>query len=195
MIDAGDIENCLAPTAKMLHAESMRDAADLLRVAQATVEQTGHDNWNGGTTVYTIYLQVDAGLFARIGDKRKALEAQINERLKHVIEQRSSDWYSVKLAPKIQPRSDWRQRSTGELSRERRLNIFDGMKIEGVIWCGQLNDVEFLERVFDLKALPSHDTRFDSAAGDIWQHRFNNDDWDVHWVFEDTRFRLLDGVE
>jgi hypothetical protein len=58
---------------------------------------------------------------------------------------------------------------------------------------GALSDVEFLQRLWDLKALPSTDGRFEDAAGDIWQHRFNNDDWEDDWIFEDERFNLVDG--
>src|SRR5690606_17471662 len=50
-----------------------------------------------------------------------------------------------------------------------------------------------LSRIFDLKELPSFDTRFKDAAGDIWQHCINNEDWEPDWVFSDRRFKLLDG--
>jgi hypothetical protein len=53
--------------------------------------------------------------------------------------------------------------------------------------------VEFLSRIFDLQSLPSWDTRCKDAAGDIWQHCINNDDWLPDWVFSDSRFKLLDG--
>jgi hypothetical protein len=67
------------------------------------------------------------------------------------------------------------------------------MKIDGVAWYGRLNDVEFLQRIFDLDALPSSDSRFDTAAGDIWQHRINNDDMPDDWVYADKRVNLLHG--
>jgi hypothetical protein len=56
-----------------------------------------------------------------------------------------------------------------------------------------LGDVEFLSRLFDLQQLPSTDSRFKDAAGDIWQHCHNNDDWERDWVFTDSRFQLIDG--
>ena len=39
--------------------------------------------------------------------------------------------------------------------------------------------------------MPSFDSRFENAAGDIWQHTENNDDWGAEWVFTDPRFNLL----
>jgi hypothetical protein len=80
-----------------------------------------------------------------------------------------------------------------DLSRQTRINILDGLRLEGVVWSGSLDDVEFLSRLFDLRELPSFDARFKDAAGDIWQHCINNDDWDRDWVYTDKRFNLIDG--
>lgn len=60
-------------------------------------------------------------------------------------------------------------------------------------WAGVLDEQSFLGRLFDLKSLPSTDSRrsqFPTAAEDIWQHRVNNRDWDDDWVFTDSRFDL-----
>jgi len=192
MIEPEEMENCLATVAQMLRAESIVEAADLLRRAEPSVEETGCDSWNGGTTVYTIYLRIDASAFAILGKRREALETQINERLKPIFEQRTGDWYSAIVAPRIEAQRNWRG-SGGEVSEACRRNIFDGMKIDGVAWYGRLNDVEFLQRIFDLDALPSSDSRFDTAAGDIWQHRINNDDMPDDWVYADKRVNLLHG--
>ena len=72
-----------------------------------------------------------------------------------------------------------------------RQNIFDGIRLEGIFWAGKLDDVDFLSRIFDLKSLPSYDSRYSNAAGDIYQHRHNNYDWEDDWVFGDARFNLL----
>lgn len=56
-----------------------------------------------------------------------------------------------------------------------------------------MEEPEFLSRLYNLSALPSEDSRFKDAAGDIWQHRVNNFDWDADWVFYDSRFNLING--
>ncbi|MCZ7620156.1 MAG: abortive infection family protein [Myxococcota bacterium] len=80
-----------------------------------------------------------------------------------------------------------------EISQITRRDIVDAILVEGVNWCGRLEEPEFLSRLFELSSLPSTDGRFRDAAGDIWQHRINNHDWEDHWVFHDPRFNLLDG--
>lgn len=55
------------------------------------------------------------------------------------------------------------------------------------------NEVDFLQRLYNLSQLPSYDSRFKDAEGDIWQHTINNEDYEDGWVFTDDRFCLADG--
>lgn len=79
------------------------------------------------------------------------------------------------------------------ISEITRRDIIDAIRIEGMIWHGRLEEAEFLGRIFDLERLPSTDSRFKDATGDIWQHRVNNNDWDDNWIFEDSRLNLMRG--
>lgn len=186
------LEDTLGTVYSLLQAEGLREAARLLREHPARAEQTGYDNWNGGTEIWEIQVEVPAPEFARLGPKRTQLEEQIGARLKTVLESESSNWYSARLIPAKVNVKDWRTTTAG-LPRQVRLNIVDGMRLERVAWSGALDDVEFLSRVFDLQRLPSTDSRYKDAAGDIWQHCINNDDWDRDWIFTDDRFDLIDG--
>ncbi len=78
-----------------------------------------------------------------------------------------------------------------QISNITRKDIFDAITVEGISWNGRLEETEFLSRLYDLNQMPSMDSRFKNANGDIWQHRVNNYDWDDNWVFSDRRFNLL----
>ena len=80
-----------------------------------------------------------------------------------------------------------------KISQLTRRDIIDAIAAEEINLYGRLEETEFLSRLFDLQQLPSTDPRFKDAAGDIWQHRVNNDDWNNDWLFYDTRFNLLHG--
>lgn len=191
-MDGQDDEAHLAAIEAMLSAEGMAEAAELLREADCEVTETGYDNWNGGTPIYTLFLSIDPAHYGRLGAKRATLEEQITARAKAVYERDDSMWFNASIRPRIQPRPDWRA-APANVSRRARRNIIDGLKVDGIAWMGSLDDVEFLQRLWDLEALPSHDSRYKDAAGDIWQHRWNNNVWDDDWVFEDKRFDLIDG--
>lgn len=82
--------------------------------------------------------------------------------------------------------------SKNVIRRQTRKHIFDGIRLSEATWSGVLDEPTFLGRLYDLSELPSFDGRYKDAAGDIYQHRVNNWDWEADWVFEDRRFRLLD---
>ncbi|MEV4367467.1 hypothetical protein AB0J71_10370 [Nonomuraea sp. NPDC049637] len=76
-----------------------------------------------------------------------------------------------------------------------RRDIFDYLGGGGGTWWGRLDEIAFLDGLYDLDALPSRDTRHPTARGDITQHRMNNCDWENDWIFEDSRFQLLEGPD
>jgi hypothetical protein len=65
-------------------------------------------------------------------------------------------------------------------------------KPAGIRWWGDLDEITFLRRLYDLESLPSTDERCDNAEDDIRQHRFNNDDWEDDYVFSYEHFKLQD---
>ncbi|WP_094287075.1 hypothetical protein [Mycobacterium lehmannii] len=75
-----------------------------------------------------------------------------------------------------------------------RRKVFDTISLSKVLWEGRLEEPDFLARIYDLDSMPSTDSRYKSAAGDIWQHRVNNpQDWPDDWIFTDSRFGLQYG--
>lgn len=79
-----------------------------------------------------------------------------------------------------------------KISEITRRDIVDDLRLSNIRWNGRLDEVEFLNRLYQLETLPSHDGRHENMAGDIFQHRINNLDWDEWWVFGDSRLQLND---
>lgn len=79
----------------------------------------------------------------------------------------------------------------------------DGYIVEDLFWTenveypyyGRLNEVEFLERLYDLKNMESNDPRQENAKGDIIRHTIANDDYPYCLVFQDERFGLKSGTD
>lgn len=72
-----------------------------------------------------------------------------------------------------------------------RRNIADEMQVGKHWYHGRLSEPDFLNRLFNLKDLPSRDYRYDNAYDDIYKHMVMNTDWENDWVFTDTRFNLM----
>ena len=60
---------------------------------------------------------------------------------------------------------------------------------------GRLQEIEFLERLYDLESMVSNDPRHSNAKGDIIRHTITNDDFPYCWVFLDDRFELNKGSD
>lgn len=70
--------------------------------------------------------------------------------------------------------------------------IADETLIANLWYHGNLQEPDFLIRLFDLKGLPSKDDdRFNNAYDDIYQHMVRNTDWDLNWIYTDPRINLL----
>jgi very-short-patch-repair endonuclease len=69
------------------------------------------------------------------------------------------------------------------ISEITRRNIMDELYARNNI-TGKYDLVDFLNRVWDLDSMPSTDSRFKTASGDIWQHMINNSDWDEVYLYE-----------
>lgn len=191
-MNAEEIEAVLGTVHALFIAEDKIEAASLVCSYPARIEQTGFDNWNGGTEIWTIYLDLPPAEFSRLGARRPHLEELISAQIKAVLENESSAWYSAKIVPARTTSKDWRTQGS-TLPKIVRQNIIDGLRLEGTRWQGALEDIEMLGRIYDLEKLPSHDPRYRHAADDIWQHTVNNDDWESDWVFTDSRFGLTSG--
>lgn len=72
-----------------------------------------------------------------------------------------------------------------------RRNILDAFLVTRISWYGNLEQTNFLGRLFDLSKIKSYDTRYKTADEDIYKHTVLNDDWPDEWVFTDKRFNIL----
>ena len=91
-VEEQQLESTLATVCALLQAEGMGEAANLVRVYPVRAEQTGYDNWNGGTEVWELFFEVPAQNYAHLGLQREQLEEQITARLNTVLEPETQDW-------------------------------------------------------------------------------------------------------
>ena len=82
-----------------------------------------------------------------------------------------------------------------EITEPTRRKIADELSLQGMSPNGQVNEVEFFSRLFNLNELPTRDHRthqFPNMVADLWQHRVNNPmDWPDGWWWTDDRLALL----
>jgi hypothetical protein len=115
-------EDVVETILRMLRSSDNSEAASLLRTSRWRFEQTGYDNWNGGTWTYTLYLEIAPEIYAALGDRRDAINAEIEKQLTEVVGHLTSDWYHVKLVPLIVMMAGRPDLKGGPISRDTREN-------------------------------------------------------------------------
>ncbi|MDR3188767.1 MAG: abortive infection family protein [Prevotellaceae bacterium] len=77
-----------------------------------------------------------------------------------------------------------------KISDVTRRHIADEMSIHKIWYCGNLTELDFLSRLYNLKSFKSMDYRYNNAYDDIYQHTVNNNDWSDDWIYSDPRINL-----
>ncbi|MEV0944905.1 hypothetical protein AB0I90_31635 [Micromonospora wenchangensis] len=90
-----------------------------------------------------------------------------------------------------------RATATGRITQVTRRRLVEGFAaMPTAHWSGDLDEPDFLARLYPLEKMPSIDPRYDTAGRDIFQHRVLNPcDWPDDWIFRDERFGLADNDE
>jgi len=102
MIDnVEDFKSLINTVKKIAEADNSGDVLNLLTRSEITIEQTGYDNWNGGTYYYTIYLKVDVNKFIELREHLQEWEALLLERFSLPIRHLENEGIAkVALIPK-----------------------------------------------------------------------------------------------
>lgn len=79
-----------------------------------------------------------------------------------------------------------------QISEYTRRDLFDRLSLESVNWAGRMTESAFLDRIFKISELPSHDGRVTTMLKDVILHRENFYDWGgPEWVYDDDRLNLV----
>ena len=189
-------EDLIETMVRMLNTQTNYEAAALLRRCRARFEETGYDNWDGGTYSFTLYVHVSPETFVLLKERVESLQEQIAQVLTAAVKPMSRDWFLVEIAPLVVGLPGRPDLQGCPVTKRVRRAVVTIMQQLAGNWNGSLDPLEFLSPLFELDKLPSTDSRFKDAVGDIRQHCVNNpEDWPADWVFADSRLNLLDGPD
>lgn len=167
----------------------------LLSIREAVLNSTGAESYKkfidrinnlilfetGENPFSTSLEKLKAVTGSVLDDERRALSIEIDSIL---------DYLESKTIKKI-PMEPKEKQSSNSIELSTRRNILDAFIITKISWYGNIDQNNFLSRLFDLPKLPSNDYRFKTAYEDIQKHTVLNNDWPDEWIFTDNRFNLL----
>lgn len=106
--DKNELRKTILTVTELLNADRDLEIADLLRTSEITSEPTYYDNWNGGTTYYSIYITVSVDRFVKLQERQSEIEAKIKEKTELVLRPYDNTQIGqVYIIPKSIPKIDW----------------------------------------------------------------------------------------
>jgi hypothetical protein len=94
------VEDIIATLADICRHQGQADIVELLESAVPRIELTEHDNWNGGTYIFALILDIPVAVFAKVEPKLQEIEKSILSKLEKICRDLSSDHVgSVTITP------------------------------------------------------------------------------------------------
>ncbi|HYE32146.1 MAG TPA: toll/interleukin-1 receptor domain-containing protein [Methylomirabilota bacterium] len=93
-------EAVVAALTELFRHQGNRSVCEVLENAKARIEETGYDNWNGGTDIFTLFLDLPLRVFAPIEPEIDRLEKAIGGKLSSVVRNTRNKWLNqVAISP------------------------------------------------------------------------------------------------
>lgn len=108
-------ETVVATLVELFRAQGNRVACDVLENSKARIEETGYDNWDGGTYLFTLVLELPMKIFAHVESDVPKMEKLIAGKFSKVLPPAGNQWLqevairpvlenpASSLAPKVAP--------------------------------------------------------------------------------------------
>jgi hypothetical protein len=112
-----DPESILGTLARLFASEAAAREVAVLTYSTPEIVDTGYDNWNGGTTSYTLYLHVPLSLYPQLVDGLEKIEQVIFDKAQIFLGRFQNDYLSqVKVVPAAVEDPQWREKAAAWLS-------------------------------------------------------------------------------
>lgn len=112
-----ELDKFLAALARLFAHKGSSQEVAVLTLSHATSEHTGHDNWDGGTEIYTITLEVPQHLYHQILDRRETIEKNLQDESAQLMRRYSGIWLGgFVIVPEMRDDPEWRNKAKRWLS-------------------------------------------------------------------------------
>ncbi|HTI60388.1 hypothetical protein [Mucilaginibacter sp.] len=165
----------LYTVSEILKADNLAELNNLLSSANLTVEQTGHDNWNGGIDYFTLFVSLEVKVFVKVRDRIQQLETTLLQKFdiatRHIDHAQIT---SILIVPKAQQNIDW-GKINGSTTKETLLKEVESLKntMISVSTGGQriqeVNDAYKVKFVAVDKALQKLNCKNPNPYQDLWE--------------------------
>lgn len=140
-----DPEPILGTLARLFAADGAAKEVAILTYSTPEIVDTGYDNWNGGTTYYSLYLHVPVNLYPQLQEGMGLIEQGICEKAQIFLKRFQNDHLTeVKIVPAVVEDPQWRDKAAAWLSGSRvsnqgrvRSNNVAPLAVDGLLFRSQ----------------------------------------------------------
>ena len=112
-----DPESILGTLARMFAADGAAREVALLTYSTPELGDARHDNWNGGSTFYTLILHAPINLYTQIAEDKEEIEKSIGNKIELFLQKNSNEYLDgVSIIPTAIDDPQWREKATAWLS-------------------------------------------------------------------------------
>lgn len=112
-----DPEFILGTLARLFAADGAAREVAVLTYSTPELVETNYDNWNGGTTSYSLYLHVPLNLYPQLQEGMELIEQAICDKAQIFLDHFPNDHLSlVKIVPAVVEDPQWREKAAAWLT-------------------------------------------------------------------------------
>lgn len=112
-----DINLLVQNVARLYAYEGDAKLVSILSYATISAAQTGFDNWDGGTNIYTVYLEVPQAIYLEIRGELSAISEAIQNKLGTFMHRYAQTWIGgIAISPQLVESASWQEDARGWLS-------------------------------------------------------------------------------
>lgn len=105
-----DIDLLMQNVARLYAYEGNAKFVSILSYANVSAVQTGYDNWDGGTDIYTVYIEVPQPIYLEISSELDAVSKAIEEKLGTFMHRYHQTGYDgIVISPQLHESESWQQ--------------------------------------------------------------------------------------
>lgn len=97
-----DSRRIIVTLANLFKRENLLSEFQVLSQGKTNIEESGYDNWNGGTTIYGIYCRIPLDLYSNIESETQAIEKSIKKKAEILFRSYPECWVGeVVISPEL----------------------------------------------------------------------------------------------
>jgi len=105
-----DIDLLMQNVARLFAYEGDAKLVSILADANISADQTGYDNWDGGTYTYSVYMAIPQAIYLEINSELEAITTKISEKISQFMHPYSNTWLGkIVISPQLVESKNWQQ--------------------------------------------------------------------------------------